>query len=195
VYAVTINTCRWNKHRTQHIVIHLHRKCCSVINCSVYCDVFTLLETPFGLLLRVFTTLLVATTITFYNVRTSLPCWFFILVGSLIAGFLVAALIWLLWSPPDVASLIGSFDRLLWSAPLIFSSDVASLIDSFDLLGSYFLPPWNRVLAPRIEDTLSKGSLGGGGALTQRCCGISCCGNSTIRSFLCSGNLFSFFVA
>jgi hypothetical protein len=58
-------------------------------------------------------------------VRSSLPCWFFILVGPLIAGFLVAALIWLLWSPPDVASLIGSFDLpltfRLWSVPLIYS--------------------------------------------------------------------------
>jgi hypothetical protein len=103
----------------------------------------------------------------FYNVArtrltaSSLPCWFFILAGSLIAGFLVAALIWLLWSPltlrlwsaplifPDVASLIGSFDllwrcvsdRLLWSAltlrlwsALLICPDVASLIDSFDLL-------------------------------------------------------------
>jgi hypothetical protein len=70
-----------------------------------------------------FTTSLVVTTITFYNVRSSLPCWFFTLVGPLIAGFLVAALIWLRWSPPDVASPIGSFDP----------PDVSSLIDSFDL--------------------------------------------------------------
>jgi hypothetical protein len=71
----------------------------------------------------------------FYNVRPSLPCWFFILVGPLIAGFLVAALIWLLWSPLTLR---------LWSA---------LLISRF-----YCSPPWNRVLAPRIEDTLSKGA-------------------------------------
>jgi hypothetical protein len=53
----------------------------------------------------------------FYNVRSSLPCWFFISVSTLIAVFLVAVLtLWrcvselFLWSP-----LIGSFD-LLWSA-------------------------------------------------------------------------------
>jgi hypothetical protein len=55
-----------------------------------------------------FTTSLVATTI--YFTMCALPCWFFILVGPLIAGFLVAALIWLLWS---------SLTLRLWSAPLI----------------------------------------------------------------------------
>jgi hypothetical protein len=38
---------------------------------ETYCDVLEVLETPFGLLLRLFTTSLVATTITFYNVRSS----------------------------------------------------------------------------------------------------------------------------
>jgi hypothetical protein len=134
----------------------------------------------------------------FYNVRSSLLCWFFILVGPLISGFLVAALIcsyallptlrlWsvpllssrrcvsdrFLCSPPDVVSLIGSFDLVLtlrlWSVPLFCSwrcvsdrflwspPDVASLVGSFELSDFYSLPPWNRVLAPRIKDTLSKG--------------------------------------
>jgi hypothetical protein len=48
----------------------------------------------------------------FYNARSSLPCWFFILVGPLIAGFLVAALILGLSDLTYVASLIGSFDLL-----------------------------------------------------------------------------------
>jgi hypothetical protein len=75
------------------------------------------LETPFGLLIRFIMTSLVVTTITFYNVRSSLPCWpLSWLVLWLLASWL------LLWSS-DVASLSGSFD-LLWSGPLI----------SFDLL-------------------------------------------------------------
>jgi hypothetical protein len=82
------------------------------------------LETPFGLLLR----FIYDSTSRHYNysysVRSSLPCWFFILVGPLIAGFLVAALISLLWS---------ALTLRLWSVPLI-CSDVASLIGSFDLL-------------------------------------------------------------
>jgi hypothetical protein len=46
----------------------------------------------------------------FLHVRSSLPCWFFILVGPLIAGFLVAVLIWLCVS-----------DWFIWSRPLICS--------------------------------------------------------------------------
>jgi hypothetical protein len=145
-----------------------------------YCDVFTVLKTPFGLLLLSFTTSLVVTTITFYNVRSSLPCWFFILVGPLIAGFLVAALLWLLWSPMTLrlwSAPLSSLTLRLWSAPSI-CLDVAYLIGSYDLLWrsvfDRFLwsaltlrlwsvpficpylrrsPSWNRVLAPRIEDT------------------------------------------
>jgi hypothetical protein len=72
-----------------------------------YCDVFTVLEKPFGLLLRFIYDFTSRHYNFFYNVRSSLPCWFFILVGPLIAGFLVAALM-----SSDVASLIGSFDLL-----------------------------------------------------------------------------------
>jgi hypothetical protein len=101
---------------------------------SSYCDVLGVQETPFGLLICFITTSLVVTKKFCYNVRSSLLCWVFILVGPLIVGFLVAALIWFLWSP------------------LLFC--VSDLI----LLGFYSLPPWNRALAPRIEDTLSKGN-------------------------------------
>jgi hypothetical protein len=123
-----------------------------VFNYIVTCSV---LETPFGLLLCFIYDFISRHYNFFYNVRFSLPCWFFILVGPLSAGFLVAALIWLLWSAPDVASLIGPFDQLLtlhlWSVPLICSwrcisdrplwsaPDVASLIGSFDLC-SVFIP-------------------------------------------------------
>jgi hypothetical protein len=74
---------------------------------------------------------------------SSLPCWFLFCVGPLIVGFLVAALIlclsdltFRLWS----TYLISALTLRLWSARF------------------YSLPPWNRVLAPRIEDTLSKGN-------------------------------------
>jgi hypothetical protein len=91
----------------------------------------------------------------FYNVRSSLPGWFFILIGPLIAGFLVAALIWFLWSAPDVASLIGSFDLLLWrcvSDRLLWSPDLASLIGSFELLWRFVsdLLLWSPYLTLRI---------------------------------------------
>jgi hypothetical protein len=108
------------------------------------------LATPFGLLLCFIYDFTSRHCNYFYNVRSSLPYWFFILVGPLIAGFLVATLIcsfdllltlrlwsvslvssWrcvsdrFLRSPPDVASLIGSFDLLLtlrlWSVSLICS--------------------------------------------------------------------------
>jgi hypothetical protein len=65
----------------------------------IYCDVFTVLETPFGLLLRFIYDFTSRHYNYFYNVTrtrltaSSLPCSFFILVGPLIAGFLVAALI------------------------------------------------------------------------------------------------------
>jgi hypothetical protein len=118
------------------------------------------LETPFGLLLSFTYDFTSRHYNYFYNVRSSLPCWFFILVGPLIAGFLVAALILglsdltlRLWSAP--------FD-LLWcwvsDLPWFLCPDVASLIGSFNLLLFYSLPPWNRVLALRIEDTLLKGN-------------------------------------
>jgi hypothetical protein len=145
------------------------------------------LETPFGLLLRFITTSLVVTTITFYNVRSSLPCWFLILVDPLIAGFLVAVLIWHRWSSPDVASLIGSFDLLLtlrlWSAPLICP------------FFFFCSPPRNRVLAPRIEGTLSKGYFSSVGQVVvtgitsvnircsdNNCSPSRCLGIATIRS-------------
>jgi hypothetical protein len=91
------------------------------------------LETPFGVLLR-FIYDFISHYNYYYNVTltrmtaSSLPCWFFILVGPLIAGFLDAALM-----------------LRLWSAPLISAR-------------FYSLPPWNRVLAPGIENTLSKGN-------------------------------------
>jgi hypothetical protein len=80
----------------------------------------------------------------FYNVRSSLPCWFFILVGPLIAGFLVAALT--LYS--DVASQSGSSDRnfvLFWAASvfiLLLTLRLWSvpLISSFDLPLFLFCP-------------------------------------------------------
>jgi hypothetical protein len=59
--------------------------------------------------------------------------------------------------------LLWSFD-ILWSASLIFPDDLLCWSASICLLWSvrlsprfYFLPPWNRVLAPQIKDTLSKG--------------------------------------
>jgi hypothetical protein len=77
-----------------------------------------------------FMTLLVVTTITF-TMRSSLPCWLFILVGPLIAGFLVAVLIWFLCSPPDVVSLIGSFwSAFLSSFYLLFWSRLSALVQS-----------------------------------------------------------------
>jgi hypothetical protein len=48
-------------------------------------------------------------------------------------------------------------DLFVSDRPWFLCSDVASLIGSFNLLGFYSLQPWNRVLAPRIEDTLLKG--------------------------------------
>jgi hypothetical protein len=61
-----------------------------------------------------FTTSLVVSTIV-YIVRSSLPCWFLVLVGPLIDGFLVAALICFFDLLFSSASLILFF----WSAPLI----------------------------------------------------------------------------
>jgi hypothetical protein len=88
-----------------------------------YCEAFTVLETPFGLLLCFIYDFTSRHYNYIYNVHSSLPCLFLILAGPLIDGFLVAALIWFLWSA-------------------LF----------------YCSPPSNRVLAPRIEDTLWKGS-------------------------------------
>jgi hypothetical protein len=119
------------------------------------------LEKPFGLLLRFIYDFTSRHYNYFYNVRSSLPCWFCVLVGPLIADFLVAALIWLLWSAPDVASLIGSFDLLFWrcASDLLLWSPLTLRLWSAPLICPFFnsFPPWNRVLAPRIEDTLSKG--------------------------------------
>jgi hypothetical protein len=115
---------------------------------TLYCDVFGVLETPFGLLLWFIYDYTNRHYNYFYNVRSSLPCWFFILVGPLIAGFLVAALTLRLRSVPLICRWVSD---LLWS--MLWSTSV------FILLCFYFLPPWNRVLAPRIEDTLSKGYL------------------------------------
>jgi hypothetical protein len=81
-----------------------------------------------------------------------------------------------LWSPPDIASLIRSYDLPLtlhlWPVPLI----------CFYLPGFYSLPPWSRVLAPQIEDTLLKGYFS---SATQRCCcfriqqfGLCCSGKT-----------------
>jgi hypothetical protein len=53
-----------------------------------------------------------------------------------------------LWEIPLISS-----DRVLWS-PLICAWYCVS---GFIFLGFYALPPWNRVLAPRIEDILPKG--------------------------------------
>jgi hypothetical protein len=61
----------------------------------------------------------------------------------------------LLWSAPLSSALIGvsgrSLDLFLWS-----------------LLGFYSLPPWNRVLAPRVEDTLSNGYFSSVGQVVVR---------------------------
>jgi hypothetical protein len=111
-----------------------------------------------------------------------------------------------LWSVPlicsGVASLIGSFDLLLhlWSTPLICSFGLCPCVS--DLPSFYSSPPWNRVLAPRIEDTLSKGyfsSLGqvvmGITSVNIRCSDNSCSpsrclGTATVRSlFVVAGKL------
>jgi hypothetical protein len=85
------------------------------------CDVFTVLKTPFGLLFLFIYDFTSSYYNYFHNVAwtrltaSSLPCWFFILVGPLIAGFLAAALIWLfdlLWRCVS--------DQLLWSARHLF---------------------------------------------------------------------------
>jgi hypothetical protein len=99
------------------------------------------LETPFGLLLRFIYDSTSRHYNYFYNAGSSLPCWFFILVGPLIAGFLVAARIWLLWSALTLRLWSDSFDffwrcvsdRLLWSAWRCVS-DRFLWICSFDLL-------------------------------------------------------------
>jgi hypothetical protein len=96
------------------------------------------LETPLGLLLRFIYDFTSRHYNCFYNVRSSLPCWFFILVGPLIAGFLVAALI-LGLSDLTFRSLICFFDLLLWrcvSDWLLWSARF------------YCLSPWNRVFGP-----------------------------------------------
>jgi hypothetical protein len=116
------------------------------------------LETPFGLLLRFIYDFTSRHYNHCYNVTrtrltaSSLPCWFFILVGPLIAGFLVAAL------------------------PFRLSS--ASVIYSYLKCS----PPWNRALAPRIEDTLSKGNFS---SVVQVVTGITfvnicCCHNNCL---------------
>jgi hypothetical protein len=83
----------------------------------LYCDMFVLLETPFGLLLLLFTTSLVVTTIAFTmcapHFRVDSWSW---LVLWLLASWL------LLWFWPCVS------DRLCF-----LCSDVACLICSFDL--------------------------------------------------------------
>jgi hypothetical protein len=76
----------------------------------LYCDVFTVLEKPFGLLLRLFTTSLVVTTI--------------LVQCALFTSVLIFHLGW-----PSDCWLLGCSSDL---TPLI-SSDVASLIGSFDL--------------------------------------------------------------
>jgi hypothetical protein len=141
------------------------------------------LETPFGLLLLLFTTSLVVTTITFYNVRSSLPCWFFILVDPLILTLpLWLSLVPLLWR--------CVFDLLLWC--LLFWA--SPFFCSFDLSGFHSLPPWNRVLAPRTEDTLSKGYFSSVGQVVtgitsvnircsdNNCSPSRCLGIATVRS-------------
>jgi hypothetical protein len=134
---------RKNKHPITQILTIMWRVYSIGPLLNTKCDVLGYWRHRSGLLLPLFTTSLVVTTITFYNVRSSLPCWFFILVGPLIAGFLVAALICpfhllltlRLWSVPLICSdllllsalLICVSGRFLWSAP-----DVASPIGSFD---------------------------------------------------------------
>jgi hypothetical protein len=149
------------------------------------CDVFChwrrqmwrtrVLETPFGFFHRFIYDFTSRHYNFFYSVTrtrltaSSLPCWFLILVGPLIAGFLIAAL----------------------SDPLI-SSEVASLISSFDLPGFYSLPPWNRVLAPRIGDALSKGNFSAVGQVVTGITSVNirCLGIATIRSlFVVAGAL------
>jgi hypothetical protein len=84
-----------------------------------------------------------------------------------------------------ISLLILRFSLLLWSWPCVsdrswfLCSEFASLIGSFDLPGFYSLPPWNRVLAPRIEDILSKGNFS---SVVQIVTGI------TFVTFRCSDN-------
>jgi hypothetical protein len=111
-----------------HTHTHTHTHIYIYIYIYIYIVTWSVLETSFGFLLRFIFDFTNRHYNYFYNVRSSLPCWFLVLVGSLIAGFLVAALIWLLWSPLTLR---------LWSTPLI-SFDVASLIGSFDLLWRCF---------------------------------------------------------
>jgi hypothetical protein len=125
------------------------------------------LETPFGLLLRFITALLVVTTITF----TMCALHFRVDSLSWLVLWLLAS--WLLLWPSDIASLSSFFD-LLWSTPV------------FILLGFYFLPPWNRVLAPQMEDTMSKGYFS---SSTQRW--LVLLRNPTIRSlFVVAGRRY-----
>jgi hypothetical protein len=155
----------------------------------IYCDVFCLwrrqmwrarvLETPFGLLLCFIYDFTSRHYNFFYNVRSSLPCWFFILVGPLTAGFLVAALILGFWSALVPLLWHGVSDRLVWSARF------------------YCSPPWDRVLAPRIEDILSKGNFSSVGQVVltgitsvnircydNNCLPIRCLGIATILSLI-----------
>jgi hypothetical protein len=101
------------------------------------CDVFTVLETAFRLLLRFIYNFTSRHYNYFYNVTwtrlttSSLPGWFLVLrCWSDLTPRLWLALIPLLWRCIS--------DRLLRSAPF------------------YCSPLWNRVLAPQIENTLSK---------------------------------------
>jgi hypothetical protein len=114
------------------------------VTCSGYWSVslsvtYFLLETPFGLLLRFTYDVTSRHNNYFYNVTrtrltaSSLTCWFLVFrCWSDLTFHLWSVLVPLLWRCVS--------DRLLWSARL------------------YFLPPWNRVMVPRIEDTLSKGN-------------------------------------
>jgi hypothetical protein len=111
------------------------------------------LETPFGLLFR----FIYDFTSRHYNyfpnetrprlTASSLPCWFFVrrCWSDLTPRFWSACLVHMIWL------FISDRPWFLWS-------DVSSLIVSFDLLLFFCSPPWNRVLAPRIEDTLSRGN-------------------------------------